>query len=82
MHHRHTAPTEAYAPDADRAGADAPVPEWIARLLALLIRFMLQHLRAIRLRRCFAQARTGVTEGATGRATLVITSSTAGSGPP
>ena len=48
-----TAPAEAYAPDADRAGPDAPAhpPEWLVRCLALLIFFLLEHLHAVRLRR-------------------------------
>jgi hypothetical protein len=48
-----TAPAEAYAPDADRAGsgASAQIPEWLVRCLVLLILFMLEHLHAARLRR-------------------------------
>ncbi len=48
-----TAPAEAYAPDADRAGPEAPaqMPEWLVRCLALLILFLLEHLPAARLRR-------------------------------
>jgi hypothetical protein len=48
-----TAPAEAYAPDADRAGPDAPAhpPEWLARWLALLIFFLLEPVNAVRLLR-------------------------------
>jgi hypothetical protein len=48
----HTAPAEAYAPDADRAGPDssAEVPEWLVHLLALLILFLLTHMPAVRRR--------------------------------
>ena len=48
-----TAPAEAYAPVADRAGADAPAqsPDWLARWLALLILFLLEPLNAVRLLR-------------------------------
>jgi hypothetical protein len=45
-----TAPAEAYAPDADRAGPDALAhsPDWLVRCLALLIFFVLEHLLALR----------------------------------
>jgi hypothetical protein len=48
-----TAPVEAYAPDADRAGPEAPaqMPEWLVRLIARLILFLLEHLLAARPRR-------------------------------
>jgi hypothetical protein len=48
-----TAPAEAYSPDADRAGpaAFAPPPEWLIRLLVLLIMFLIEHVRAFRERR-------------------------------
>ncbi len=48
-----TAPAEAYAPAADRAGPGAPAhsPEWLARWLALLIFFLLEPLNAVRLLR-------------------------------
>ena len=48
-----TAPAEAYAPDADRAGPDAPArpPEWLVHWLALLIFFLLEPLNAVRLLR-------------------------------
>jgi hypothetical protein len=44
-----TAPAEAYAPDADRAGPDSPahLPEWLVHCLAHLILFLLEHLLAI-----------------------------------
>jgi hypothetical protein len=47
------APAEPYAPDADRDGPDtsAHSPEWLVHLLARLILFLLQNLRAIGLRR-------------------------------
>jgi hypothetical protein len=37
-----TAAANAHSPDADRAGPDAPLPEWVVHLLALVIRFILQ----------------------------------------
>ena len=48
-----TVPAEAYAPDADRAGPDAPaqLPEWLVRCLALLILFLLEPCNAVRLLR-------------------------------
>ncbi len=48
-----TAPVEAYAPDADRAGPEAPaqMPEWLVRLIARLILFLLEHWLAARPRR-------------------------------
>ena len=48
-----TVPAQAYAPDADRAGPDASaqLPEWLVHLLAVLIRFLLEHALAARLRR-------------------------------
>ena len=48
-----TVPAEAYPPDADRAGPDgsAQLPEWLVHLLAVLIRFLLEHALAARLRR-------------------------------
>jgi len=48
-----TAPTEAYAPDAHRAGPDAPAysAEWLARWLALLICLLLEPFSAVRLLR-------------------------------
>ena len=38
------APAEAYAPDADRAGPDAPeqLPEWLVHFLAALILLLLE----------------------------------------
>ncbi len=43
-----TAPAEAGSPDADRAGPDAParLPVWVAYLLALVVRFMLDRMLA------------------------------------
>jgi hypothetical protein len=46
-----TAPPDAHSPDADRAGPDARVPEWVVQLLILVIRFILQHSLAARSRR-------------------------------
>jgi hypothetical protein len=48
-----TAPAQAYVPDADRAGPDAPahLPDWLAHCLARLILFLLEHVQAARLRR-------------------------------
>src|ERR1700733_2435949 len=48
-----TVPAEAYAPDADRDGLEAPahLPEWFVRCLAMLILFLLEHVQAMRLRR-------------------------------
>jgi hypothetical protein len=48
-----TAPAEAYAPYADRAGPGVPAhsPEWLVRWLALLICFLLEPLNAVRLLR-------------------------------
>ena len=46
-----TAPVHASSPDADRAGPDAPLPEWVIRLIALVIRFNLQRSLAARSRR-------------------------------
>ncbi len=48
-----TVPAEAYAPDADRAGTDAPaqLPEWLVHCLALMIFFLLKRLLAGRPRR-------------------------------
>ncbi len=47
------APAEAYVPDADRAGPDAPAqsPEWLVHWLALLIFFLRQPVNAVRLLR-------------------------------
>ena len=52
-----TAPAEAYAPDADRAGPDAPAhtPEWLVQCLVRLILFVLEHLLAGFPHRSFAQ---------------------------
>ncbi len=52
-----TAPAEAYAPDGDRAGPDAPAhsPDWLVHLLARLILLLLETLLAIRPRRSSAQ---------------------------
>ncbi len=49
MHAPLTAPAEAYLPDADRAGPDAPedLPEWLVHCLALLILFLLESLLAV-----------------------------------
>jgi hypothetical protein len=46
-----TALTEAYAPDANRAGPDSPAqsPEWHVRWLALLMFFLLEPFNAVRL---------------------------------
>ncbi|HVC60547.1 MAG TPA: hypothetical protein VND19_09340, partial [Acetobacteraceae bacterium] len=48
MHDPLTTPADACAPDADRAASDAParLPEWVAHLLALVIRFMLERMLA------------------------------------
>jgi len=48
MHDPLTTPADACAPDADRAAPDAPalLPEWVAHLLALVIRFMLERMLA------------------------------------
>ncbi len=48
-----TAPADACSPDADRAGPDvsARLPEWVVHLLALVIRFILEHSLAARSRR-------------------------------
>jgi hypothetical protein len=48
-----TAPAEAYAPYANRAGPGVPAhsPEWLVRWLALLICFLLEPLNAVRLLR-------------------------------
>jgi len=45
MRTRHTAPAEAYSPDADRTGQDASahLPEWLVHLLARIICFLLEH---------------------------------------
>ena len=45
-----TAPAEAYAPDADRAGPDAlaQAPDWLVHFIAVLIVFVLQRLLALR----------------------------------
>jgi hypothetical protein len=43
-------PAEAYLPDADRDVA-GQLPEWLVRCIAMLIRFLLEHARAARLRR-------------------------------
>ena len=45
-----TPPAEAYSPDADRAGPDAPaqLPEWLVRCIAILIYCVLKHLLALR----------------------------------
>jgi hypothetical protein len=52
-----TAPAEAYTPDADRAGPDAPAhtPEWLVQCLVRLILFVLEHLLAGFPHRSFAQ---------------------------
>jgi hypothetical protein len=50
-----TPPADAYATDADRAGPEESAhspPEWLVRLLAQLIFFLLQHVQGMRLRRC------------------------------
>ena len=46
-------PADACAPDPDRAGTDASarIPEWLVHLLALIIRFILEHSAAARARR-------------------------------
>ena len=48
-----TPPPDACAPDADRAGADASarLPDWLVRLIARLIRFMLERMLAAGSRR-------------------------------
>ena len=48
-----TTAADTASPDADRAGADAPppLPEWVVRLLTLVIRFILQCSLAARSRR-------------------------------
>jgi hypothetical protein len=48
-----TAPADAYAPDADRAGIDAPAqpPEWLVRALALLLFFLQEPINAVRMLR-------------------------------
>jgi hypothetical protein len=43
-------PAEAYFPDADRDVA-GQLPEWVVRCIAMLIRFLLEHMLAARLRR-------------------------------
>ena len=45
-----TLPADGYAPDADRAGPDAParLPEWLVHLIALVIRFVLERTLATR----------------------------------
>jgi hypothetical protein len=52
-----TAPAEAYTPDADQAGPDAPAhtPEWLVQCLVRLILFVLEHLLAGFPHRSFAQ---------------------------
>lgn len=42
----HTAPAEAFSPDADRGGLDAPapLPEWLVQFLTWLILFLREHL--------------------------------------
>jgi hypothetical protein len=54
----HTSPAEAHAPNPEPSGRDEPscTPEWLAYLLALLIRFMLQHTQARHLRRSYLAA--------------------------
>ncbi len=48
-----TAPADAYAPGADRDGtnASARLPEWLVHLMALVIRFIVEHSLAARTRR-------------------------------
>ena len=48
-----TAPADAYAPGADRDGTDAStrLPEWLVHLIALVIRFILEHSVAARTHR-------------------------------
>jgi hypothetical protein len=48
-----TAPADASSPDANRAGPDAPppLPEWVVRLVTLVIRFILECSFAVRSRR-------------------------------
>jgi hypothetical protein len=48
-----TAPADAYSPDADRdgTGASGPLPEWLVHLMALVIRFIVEHSLAARTRR-------------------------------
>jgi hypothetical protein len=46
-----TTAANAHSPDADRAGPDARLPEWVVRLVTLVIRFILQCNLATRSRR-------------------------------
>ena len=46
-----TVAANAHSPDADRAGPDAPLPEWVVRLVTLIIRLILECSFAARSRR-------------------------------
>lgn len=47
----HTALADASSPDADRAGPEALLPDWVVHFLTQLILFVLQHMHAMRPRR-------------------------------